>query len=90
MLLLGEELKMKMTIDESIKELEILKKNTFSYMPAYQAFTTAVNIMRKYQQIEQIMKSKKMNTLNIGILIPKDMACVLHEIKEVIEDEKID
>ena len=42
------------SIEESIKELEILKKNTFSYMSAHQAFTTAVNIMRKYQKIAEL------------------------------------
>ena len=42
-----------MSIDKSITELEILKKNTFSYMSAYRAFTTAVNIMRKYQKIKE-------------------------------------
>lgn len=40
-----------MGIDDAIRELEILKKNTFSYMSAYQAFTTAINIMCKYQKI---------------------------------------
>ena len=45
---------MGMTIDKTISELEILKKNTFSYMTANQAFTTAIDTMHKYQQIEQI------------------------------------
>lgn len=47
----------------------------------------AIQTIRKYQKIQEIMKSKKMDALNIGLLIPKDMACVLHEIKEVIEDD---
>lgn len=46
----------------------------------------AIQTIRKYQKIEQIMKSKKMDALDIGLLIPNDMACILHEIKEVIED----
>lgn len=45
---------------------------------------------QKYQKIEQIMKSKKMDALDSGLLIPKDMACVLHEIKEVIENGNVD
>ena len=43
---------MGMTIDDSIMELEILKKNTFSYMSAHQAFITAIETMRKYQQLQ--------------------------------------
>ena len=46
----------------------------------------AVKVIRKYQKIEQIMKNKKIDALDIGLLIPKDMACILHEIKEVVED----
>lgn len=49
----------------------------------------SVDTMRKYQKIEQIMKSKKMNALNIGLLIPKDMTYILHEIEKVVEDDKI-
>lgn len=45
---------MGMTIDKTISELEILKKNTFSYMTANQAFTTAIDTMRKYQKIQEI------------------------------------
>ena len=45
---------MGMTIDKTISELEILKKNTFSYMSAHQAFITAIETMRKYQKIEDI------------------------------------
>ena len=47
---------MGMTIDKAIAELELLKKNTFSYMSAHQAFITAIDIMRKYQKIEEILK----------------------------------
>ena len=50
----------------------------------YDAHESAIIILRKYQKIQEIMKSKKMDALNIGLLIPKDIACVLHEIKEVI------
>lgn len=45
-----------MTIDETISELEILKKNTFSYMTANRAFTTAIDTMRKYKKIQEIYK----------------------------------
>ena len=58
-------------------------KYNFETIEAIQSINV---ILHKYQKIEQIMKSKKMDALNIGLLIPKDMACVLHEIKEVIED----
>ena len=47
---------MGMTIDDTISELETLKKCTFSYMRDYHAFTTAIKTMRKYQKIEQIIK----------------------------------
>ena len=46
---------MGMTIDKSIAELEVLKGNTFSYMPAHQSFITAIETMRKYQKIEQLI-----------------------------------
>ena len=49
---------MGMTIDKTISELEILKKNTFSYMTANQAFTTAIDTMHKYQKIQKIVSSK--------------------------------
>ena len=52
-----------------------------------QALEYAIDTIYKYQKIQEIMKSKKMNALNIGLLIPKDMAYVLHEIKEVMGDE---
>ena len=48
---------MGMTIDKTISELEILKKNTFSYMTANQAFTTAIDTMRKYQKIQNIINN---------------------------------
>ena len=70
-----------MTIDKSITELEILKKNTFSYMPAHQAFTTAVNIMHKYQKIQKII-----NTWHHDIEA-KDFECMA-EIADVVEDEE--
>ena len=73
---------MGMTIDDSIMELEILKKNTFSYMSAHQAFITAIDTMRKYQKIEQIIRNY-------------DTAWEFHtlrgtvdEIREVIENGK--
>ncbi len=49
---------MGLSIDKTISELEILKKNTFSYMTANQAFTTAIETMKKYQKIEQIVEDR--------------------------------
>jgi hypothetical protein len=68
-----------MTIDETISELEILKKCTYSYMSANQAFTTAIETMRKYQKIEQIMEDYQR--------YPMDC---LFNVREVLEDGKID
>ena len=47
---------MGMTIDKAIAELELLKKNTFSYMSAHQAFITAIDTMKKYRKIKDILK----------------------------------
>ena len=66
---------MGMSIDKAIAELEILKKNTFSYMSAHQAFITAIETMRKYQKIEQIMEGYHRTPMH----------CVL-DISEVLED----
>lgn len=74
-------------IDNHIKILKSYHNGFSGWVSNIQdSIDVAVDIMHKYQKIEQIMKSKKMNALDIGLLIPKDMACVLHEIKEVIED----
>lgn len=70
---------MGMTIDDSIMELEILKKNTFSYMSAHQAFITAIETMRKYQKIEEILKDTLYGD-----------GAVVWRIQEVVEDGKID
>lgn len=45
-----------MLIDKAIAELELLKKNTFSYMSAHQAFVAVINTMKKYQKIKEILK----------------------------------
>ena len=70
---------MGMSIDKAIRELEILKKNTFSYMSAHQAFITAIETMRKYQKIEQIV--------NNYISSAKPYISVIDEdIRKVLED----
>ena len=85
---------MEMTIAESIQTLEYLRDSgVFPFstkegvLYTTESIDDAIATMRKYQKVQEIMKSKKMNALNTGLLIPKDMACVLHEIQEVIEDE---
>jgi len=50
---------MGMSIDETISEFEILKKNTFGYMRANQAFKKAIDTMRKYQKIEYLIENRK-------------------------------
>ena len=82
---------MKMSMDNSIRLLEDYHK----WEKQFGIFGSGVDdatkklleVAKKYQKIQEIMKSKKMNAFNIGVLIPKDMACVLHEIKEVIEED---
>lgn len=68
-----------MTIDKSIAELEVLKKNTFSYMSAHQAFITAIDTMRKYQKIVEIVGNYGFDT---------SWEC-LRQIRKVLEDGKI-
>ena len=68
---------MGITIDETISEFEILKKSTFGYMRANQAFKKAIETMRKYQKIEQIFKDIEECSL------VEDFA--LDEIREIIE-----
>ena len=70
---------MKMTIDNAISELELLKKNTFSYMSAHQAFITAIDTMRKYQKIEQIISEWNNHCISTQVAI-SEIA------NEVIED----
>ncbi len=61
---------MGMSIDKTISELEILKKNTFSYMSANQAFTIAIETMHKYKKIEQIVKQyKKFGNIDFSMQI---------------------
>lgn len=69
---------MQMTIDKTISELEILKKNTFSYMSAHQAFITAIDTMHKYQKIKQIIHDDWIKGVNSG--------ATLNKIEEVLED----
>lgn len=82
---------MGMSIEKIINTFDYIKhvgngESEYKHCREEIALDEAVTIMRKYQKIEQIMKSKKMDALNVGLLIPKDMACVLHKIKEVLED----
>lgn len=73
---------MGMPIDKTISELEILKKNTFSYMTANQAFTTAIDILRKYQKIEQIVSEWNYHCISTQVAI-SEIA------NEVLEDGNI-
>ncbi len=69
---------MGISIDKTISELEILKKNTFSYMTANQAFTTAIETLKKYQKITEIVKAKTTRlSYDFGF----------EQIKKVVEDE---
>ena len=72
---------MGMTIDKTISELEILKKNTFSYMSAHQAFITAIDTLLKYQKIQKIMNA------DLEHIHPLDRdKYIVASIKEVLED----
>jgi hypothetical protein len=71
---------MGITIDETISEFEILKKSTFGYMRANQAFIKSIETMRKYQKIEEIVGNYGFDT---------SWLC-LKKIREVIEGGKID
>lgn len=70
---------MGMTIDKSITELEILKKNTFSYMSAHQTFTTAIETMKKYQKIKEVMDDYFHNDRAL-------MSAVIKDIERIIEN----
>ena len=71
---------MGMTIDKAIAELELLKKNTFSYMSAHQAFITAIDTMKKYRKITVIYQWAK----DRSYLIETDD--IMDKLKEVVED----
>ena len=70
---------MGMPIDKTISELEILKKNTFSYMPANQAFTTAIDILHKYQKIEQIVSEWNNHCISTQVAISEIANGVLED-----------
>lgn len=76
---------MGMSIDKTISELEILKKNTFSYMTANQAFATAIDIICKYQKIEPKIKVLQHFTEDTPLATQR-MIKIINEIGEVIED----
>ena len=73
-----------MSIEKTINELELLKKNTFSYMTANQAFTTAINTMRKYQKIQEIVSDFR--EYQKGISCGFGGATYMQMVSEVIED----
>ena len=67
---------MKMTIDEAIKQLETYTIPCGKYKVAYDL---AIETMRKYEKIEQILKD-----------IPYGGEATVRRIQEVVEDGKID
>jgi hypothetical protein len=66
---------MGMTIDDCI--LALIKERKTALHENKQAFDMAMNVMRKYQQIEQILDDCDLEAWE-----------VLEKIKEVIEDDK--
>lgn len=72
---------MGMTIDDAIETL----KDTNSYGTADIAKSVAIETMRKYQQIQEIIKSWKDGTID-----EKDSIYAFHEILKVIEDGNAD
>ena len=76
---------MGITINETIEQLQDAKDGYKEYL-TNETLDVAIEAIERCRKIKEIMKSKRMNALNIGLLIPKDMAYVLHEIKEVIEN----
>lgn len=65
-----------MTIDEIIEELEESKDYPASDPASDEALNGAIDIMRKYQKIEQILKD-----------IPYGGDATVRRIQEVIEDD---
>ena len=78
---------MGMTIEEAIAELELLKKNTFSYMSAHQAFITAIDTMYKYQKIKEILNSASYTENGTVYSYTYDEDSRVKHIREVVEDE---
>lgn len=76
---------MGITIDETISEFEILKKYTFGYMRANQAFIKAIDTMRKYQKIEQIIKEWNLDDLDYDGHYAEDY---LSKIEELIKEKE--
>ena len=77
---------MEMTIEEIIKELEwALANNTIedveSAFKYISAIHMAIDTMRKYQKIEEIM-NREYTLLDMVYCIPEK----LHDIREVLED----
>ena len=73
---------MGMSIDESIRVISYVKPKkptSPSGMLKKNAFNTAIDTMRKYQKIEQILKD-----------IPYGGEATVRRIQEVVEDGKID
>lgn len=70
---------MGMTIDEHIAQL--IRVKHYASPKHYETLDTAIDTMRKYQKIEQIVKSKTTRlSYDIGF----------SQIKKVVEDGKID
>lgn len=72
---------MRYSIDDAINTLI----NTNSYGMADIAKKVAINTMRKYQKIEEVIKSWKDGTLE-----EKDSVYAFHEIMGVVEDGNVD
>ena len=74
-----------MTIDEAILYMELYKRKLFNSVSDLdkdiEAYDISIDTMRKYQKIEQIVSAWD-DDENAMILV--------HKIKEVIEDGKID
>lgn len=73
-----------MTIDESITELEKARDSIEPYLfmneAIDQSMKTAIEIMHKYQKIQEVIKSWENGTIE-----EKDSVYAFHEIYEVVE-----